>query len=44
MSFANDNMLRTSEPRFLAPADGNYAAGRLRASILRALTLGKMPR
>jgi hypothetical protein len=27
MSFANDNMLRTPEPRFLAPVDGNYAAG-----------------
>jgi hypothetical protein len=26
MSFANDTMLRTSEPGFLAPADGNYAA------------------
>jgi hypothetical protein len=27
MSFAKDNMLRTPEPGFLAPADGNYAAG-----------------
>jgi hypothetical protein len=27
MSFANDSMLRTPEPGFLAPVDGNYAAG-----------------
>jgi hypothetical protein len=26
MSFANDTMLRTPEPGFLATADGNYAA------------------
>jgi hypothetical protein len=26
MSFANDNMLRTPEPGFLAPSDGNYSA------------------
>ena len=24
MSFANDDMIRTIEPGFLAPADGNY--------------------
>ena len=33
MSFANDDMVRTIEPGFLAPADGNYSAGVTPASL-----------
>src|SRR5260370_16135040 len=33
MSFANDDMVRTIEPGFLAPADGNYSAGIAPASL-----------
>jgi len=33
MSFANDDMVRTIEPGFLAPADGNYSAGVAPASL-----------
>ena len=33
MTFANDDMVRTIEPGFLAPADGNYSAGIAPASL-----------
>src|SRR5690242_273063 len=32
MSFANDNMVRTLPPGFLAPADGNYAPDGVRSA------------
>jgi hypothetical protein len=41
MSFANDNMLRTSEPRFLAPPDGNYAAGAATSFDLACFDVGE---
>jgi hypothetical protein len=37
MSFANDDMVRTIEPGFLAPADGKYSAGVAPASLSAGL-------
>ena len=41
MSFANDNMLRTSEPGALAPADGDHAAGAATSFGLACLDVGE---
>jgi hypothetical protein len=44
MSFANDTCLERLSMVFLHPRMGIMRRGRLRASVLRALTLRKMPR
>ena len=41
MGFANDNMLRTPKPGFLAPVDGNYAAGTATSFGLACLDFGE---
>jgi hypothetical protein len=41
MSFANDNMLRTPEPGFLAPAEWNYSARAATSFGLAGLDVGE---